>query len=76
MKDQITGEETLTNDLDHWYGGHKKVGFRDIIVGLTFIAVIVLTMVIFGAVSEMKQQAQINSHVTCPNCGTDFIPKK
>ena len=76
MKDPITNESLPEQGLDNWYGGPNKIGLRDILVGLTFIAVIVLTMVIYGAVKEMKQQAIVNSHVTCPNCGTSFIPKK
>ena len=76
MEDQNSVDNVQGNDLDNWYGGPKRVGIRDIIVGLTFIAVIVLTMVIFGAVKEMKQQAHINSYVTCPDCGNTFIPEK
>ena len=76
MSDPIKDDVTLNNNLDHWYGGPKKVGIRDIVVGLTFVAVIVLTMVIIGIAKDMKQQAFINSHVTCPNCGHEFVPQK
>ena len=76
MKDSITNEPTQEQGLDNWYGGPKKIGIRDILVGLTFIAIIVLSIVIYGAVKEMKQQSHINSQVTCPSCGEVFIPKK
>ena len=75
MKDEITTDPTLTNNLDHWYGGPKKVGIRDIIVGLPFIAVIVLTMVVYQAAKDIRQATHTDPHVTCPQCGHKFIPE-
>ena len=58
--------------LDNWYGSPKSVGFRDIIIGVTFILVIIMTMMTATAINKPKVDESQTETIVCPHCHESF----